>query len=65
MNKTEGKSTGSTLPETIKGVRTAALPAGLTPLLHHWRAHISSGDADSSGMGIAAALVQRSTGAPR
>ncbi|MER8419149.1 hypothetical protein [Mesorhizobium sp. M1329] len=67
QNRKPERSTGN-LPENIKRVLDGGL---VIPVLCH-RIHpiigepnVSSGHADPFGMGIAAVLVQRSTGAPR
>ncbi|MER8786980.1 hypothetical protein NKH71_03845 [Mesorhizobium sp. M0983] len=66
QNRKAERSTGN-LPENIKRVLDGGL---VIPVLCH-RIHPITGEpnvtghADPFGMGIAAALVQRSTGAPR
>ncbi|MER9682690.1 hypothetical protein NKJ23_25780 [Mesorhizobium sp. M0184] len=66
QNRKPERSTGN-LPENIKRVLDGGL---VIPVLCHrirsvGEPNVSSGHADPFGMGIAAALVQRSTGAPR
>ncbi|ESZ12270.1 hypothetical protein [Mesorhizobium sp. L48C026A00] len=68
QNRNPERSTGGNLPENINGVLDGALVNPVLCLRIHpiiGEPKVSSGHADPFGMGIAAALVQRSTGAPR